>query len=159
MGLGIAFLGISFFLGIDDTKILKKKDPISTNENLESSAEPPFKSNPQPPPNNSSNDSPIEATAENPDQPMNLALSQLNSKKKEFVKCYNQALQKNPKLKGELKLEFSVLPSGKLESPQVKSTTIRDQSFFQCLQNTVVRIQLRPFLGDPFLMVLPLSFE
>jgi hypothetical protein len=62
---------------------------------------------------------------------------QLQRKKKELLECYQRGLEADPKLEGEVVLDFFFDKRGKPTTVAVSKSTIRDRHVVDCLQKTV----------------------
>lgn len=76
-----------------------------------------------------------------------------------FFKCYTQALQNDPNIRGNVNLSFTIYPSGKLEQAEVTYSEILDPNFKSCLLEVAKRITFRKFEGLPVSTIYPLAFE
>ena len=47
--------------------------------------------------------------------------------------CYQQALQRNPKLGGKVVLGFLIAPTGGVKAPKIKSNSMSDKSVGECI--------------------------
>lgn len=83
----------------------------------------------------------------------------LQRNRQSFFKCYAQLLQKDPEAKGELTLNFTLEPSGKVRSTEVSSQSLIEPSFQDCLTTVLKRIEFRSFTGAPVSTVFPMKFE
>jgi hypothetical protein len=59
---------------------------------------------------------------------------QLQRKKKELLECYQRGLEADPKLEGEVVLDFFFDKRGKPTTVAVSKSTIRDRHVVDCLQ-------------------------
>ncbi len=53
--------------------------------------------------------------------------------------CYQDALQRNPKLKGKVTLSFTILPTGKVQSPNARNPSITDAALISCIKKKMGR--------------------
>ena len=53
--------------------------------------------------------------------------------------CYQDALQRNPKLKGKVNLSFTILPSGKVQNPNALNPSITDAELLGCIKRKMGR--------------------
>lgn len=83
----------------------------------------------------------------------------VNQSKNSFFKCYTQLLAKNPSLKGNVVLNFTVEARGKVSSAHVTSSFSADSDFSQCLIEIIMRTQFKSFEGEPLQISFPFKFE
>jgi hypothetical protein len=77
----------------------------------------------------------------------------------QFYRCYTQLIQTNPEAKGTAVLEFTVEPSGKIKNFALVSKTLKQPSFITCVEQVLLRVKIRPFLGAEIATAFPLTFE
>lgn len=53
--------------------------------------------------------------------------------------CYQDALQRDPDLKGKVTLAFSILPNGRVENPQALNPSISDAALLECIRRKMER--------------------
>ncbi len=53
--------------------------------------------------------------------------------------CYNQGLVRNPNLKGRVKVQFTIGPTGKVPVAVVQESTLKDRNVAQCVAKAVKR--------------------
>ena len=53
--------------------------------------------------------------------------------------CYQDALQRNPKLRGKVTLSFSILPNGKLKNPRASNPSLNDNALLSCITRKMKR--------------------
>ena len=53
--------------------------------------------------------------------------------------CYQDALQRNPKLRGKVTLSFAILPNGKLKNPKASNPSINDNTLLSCITKKMKR--------------------
>lgn len=53
--------------------------------------------------------------------------------------CYQDALQRDPKLRGKVTLSFTILPNGRLEKPQASNPSIKDEKLLTCIKGKMGR--------------------
>lgn len=83
----------------------------------------------------------------------------LKKTRPQFYRCYSQLLQKSPGLVGQASLAFEILPTGKVQRPEVSTSTLSDSSFKQCLLSVIQRLEFPSFEGSPVSTLFPLRFD
>ncbi|MEE2778931.1 MAG: AgmX/PglI C-terminal domain-containing protein, partial [Myxococcota bacterium] len=53
--------------------------------------------------------------------------------------CYQDALQRNPKLRGKVTLSFTILPNGRLQTPKAHNPSIKDNKLLDCITGKMKR--------------------
>ncbi len=53
--------------------------------------------------------------------------------------CYQDALQRNAKLRGKVTLAFTILPTGKVASPSAKNSSLKDPGLIACITRKMGR--------------------
>ena len=53
--------------------------------------------------------------------------------------CYQDALQRNAKLRGKVTLAFTILPTGRVASPSAKNSSLKDQGLMACITRKMGR--------------------
>ncbi|MBD90620.1 MAG: hypothetical protein CL940_09795 [Deltaproteobacteria bacterium] len=53
--------------------------------------------------------------------------------------CYQDALQRNPKLRGKVTLSFAILPNGALKNPRASNPSINDNALLSCITKKMKR--------------------
>lgn len=80
-------------------------------------------------------------------------------KKSSFFKCYTQMIQKDPSIKGEVALSFTIENTGKLSVAEVVSSQIKNEEFKHCLIDVLKRMEFRNFSGPAISTLLPMNFD
>ena len=92
-----------------------------------------------------------------------LSEAEINEKftqnKSSFFKCYTQVIQKDPSIKGEVALSFTIENNGKLSVAEVVSSQIKNEDFKKCLVDVLKRLEFRNFSGPPISTLLPMNFD
>ena len=83
----------------------------------------------------------------------------ISNNKNYLFKCYTQLLQKQPEAKGEVSLNFTIENSGKVSSCEASSKQIKDETFFRCLKEVMLRIEFMSFKGPGISTLFPIVFE
>lgn len=83
----------------------------------------------------------------------------LKNSRSSFYKCYSQLLQKNPGLVGQASLAFVILPTGKVQQPEVSNSSLSDPQFKKCLIAVLERVEFPSFSGAAINTIFPLKFE
>ena len=86
----------------------------------------------------------------------------MNNHRSSFLKCYAHLAQKNPHIKGESTLTFTIENSGKptmLSIASQLSPKVPDDEFNRCLKEVVQRITFKPFSGPQVSTIFPLKFD
>lgn len=76
-----------------------------------------------------------------------------------FSRCYTNLLKTQPSAKGQVVLQFSIQPDGRLSQITIQNSTLQSTDLHQCLITTLSRIQVSPFTGEPILANYPIRFE
>jgi len=58
----------------------------------------------------------------------------INNKRKQFLFCYQSELQKNPNLKGKVKVKFKITPRGKVTFAKISEDTIKNSRVTSCIR-------------------------
>jgi hypothetical protein len=53
--------------------------------------------------------------------------------------CYQDALQRNPKLRGKVTLSFAILPNGSLKNPRASNPSLNDSALLACITKKMKR--------------------
>jgi pSer/pThr/pTyr-binding forkhead associated (FHA) protein/outer membrane biosynthesis protein TonB len=53
--------------------------------------------------------------------------------------CYQDALQRNPKLRGKVTLSFSILPNGSVKNPRASNPSLNDNALLSCITRKMKR--------------------
>ncbi|MCE3010660.1 MAG: AgmX/PglI C-terminal domain-containing protein [Proteobacteria bacterium] len=83
----------------------------------------------------------------------------LNGQKNAFFKCFASLLQKDPQAQGDLALNFTIEPTGKISSSEVVNSPIKDEDFNKCLLEVLSRIEFKSFEGAPISTLYPIQFK
>ena len=63
-------------------------------------------------------------------------------KRKSTIKvCYRKALAKDPKAQGDVKLKFTITPTGRVSAAEVLGSTLKDADAEECLVRTIQRLR------------------
>jgi len=66
---------------------------------------------------------------------------QIEKQEKAIQFCFQQAKQKNPKLKGEVKIEFTIAISGEVKNTRVVRTTLNNAVVERCIVQKISRLK------------------
>ncbi|MFN7453473.1 MAG: AgmX/PglI C-terminal domain-containing protein [Pseudobdellovibrionaceae bacterium] len=83
----------------------------------------------------------------------------LNGQKNSFFKCFAALLQKDPQVQGDLALNFTIEPTGKISSSEVVNSPIQDEEFKKCLLEVLSRVEFKSFEGAPISTLYPIQFK
>lgn len=83
----------------------------------------------------------------------------LNRQQKDFQRCYENHLRKNPTSKGSMTVHFSIFPQGEIKKVEVKHSTFKDVIFETCIKTVFSRVTLKAFKGPSFEISYPIEFE
>lgn len=53
--------------------------------------------------------------------------------------CYQDALQRNPKIRGKVTLSFTILPSGRTQNPSARNKSFKDEALLKCIKRKMTR--------------------
>lgn len=78
------------------------------------------------------------------------AIAKAVGRRKGAIKsCYEKELKRDPKLKGKVKIQFTILQSGRVGSTKVLTNTTNNQSVATCIRNSMKRWRFpKPDGGD-----------
>lgn len=65
--------------------------------------------------------------------------SHLSRRRAELNLCYEQALRKNPDLRGRLDLLFMLGPNGRVVAAEVQDSTVKDPAVAECLMSRALK--------------------
>ena len=85
--------------------------------------------------------------------------SRLAQRRRDFLKCFGQLIQKKHQSKGVVELSFTILPTGRVSNPIFTSQDLDDGGFRNCLFEVVQRVRFQSFSGDAILAKFPLVFD
>ncbi len=89
--------------------------------------------------------------------------SVMSNHRSSFFKCYTQLLQKDPAVKGDISLAYTIENNGKLSVAEISSYKMgiqpENDDFKKCLLEVLKRIEFRAFQGPPISTLFPLKFE
>lgn len=89
----------------------------------------------------------------------NTIQSAIRTNQHHFRQCYENALKKQPKLKGRVVVSFVIAASGKVSNASIKSSTLGHKGVEACLQTHIAAIQFpKPQGGGIVRVNYPLNF-
>ena len=53
--------------------------------------------------------------------------------------CYQDALQRDPKIRGKVTLSFTILPNGRLQNPSAQNPSFNDPQLLDCIMGKMKR--------------------
>lgn len=78
------------------------------------------------------------------EQTKNQMAAEFKQHQPDFNVCYEEALKRNPQLKGEAKLVWTVNKEGAVKLPRITQSTFKDKEFEKCVVEHVKTIKFEP---------------
>ena len=85
--------------------------------------------------------------------------SHVRGRMEDLKKCYEEALAKNPRLKGDLALHVEVAPDGVVGRVTFANASAPDPDFQDCARRVMESIRFEPPVNGSFAFTYPLSFS
>jgi hypothetical protein len=74
--------------------------------------------------------------------------------------CYEGELPADPKLKGNLRVDFEIGPSGAVQNQKLEESTLRNTRVEQCVLKNLAKVEFpRPPGGEPITISFPFTFK
>jgi TonB family protein len=71
----------------------------------------------------------------------------VNKRKSSFKVCYRKALADNPQAKGEIVVRFTVSPTGRVSTVEVRDVSLHSQTTEACVQRVMRRLRFPEWNG------------